>query len=127
MQHFVDYVLIILHYPYVACQNLCIRDFSITVSICNWELTCLLCLGDGLCLGKREPPDGPYSFIKYSEVSLFVSVYLISWIIVVVYIRRPWRAGVFWLKKYFPKTSLVRYDQAQKCLISSQKYLYSQS
>ncbi|XP_065883666.1 long-chain-fatty-acid--CoA ligase 1-like [Dysidea avara] len=24
--------------------------------------------GDGLCLGKREPPNGPYKFIKYSEV-----------------------------------------------------------
>ena len=86
----------------MACQNLWMRFLNNSL----YELTCLLCLGDGLCLGKREPPDGPYSFIKYSEVSLFVSVYLISWTVIVVYIRNHAELG-FLAKKILPQNYSV--------------------
>ena len=45
------------------------------------ELNCLkvvqlsiviLLIGDGDCLGVRDPPGGPYKFIKYSEVRICV-------------------------------------------------------
>ena len=32
----------------------------------------ILLIGDGDCLGVRDPPGGPYKFIKYSEVRICV-------------------------------------------------------
>ena len=44
-------------------------------------------VGDGDCLGVRDPPDGPYKFIKYSEVRVHTLLLRISYIIPFLCVR----------------------------------------
>ena len=44
--------------------------------------------GDGECLGVRDPPNGPYKFIKYSEVRTRTHVCLMVLLLSFVRLKR---------------------------------------